>query len=186
MTGAIAAAASTWAAVAGSAVIAWSLLRIAEFVLSERNTARLLAAGGVERCDAQHLPLLLVNAAVPGLAIVGAFLPGRAPIEASVVALAAAAAAEGVHWWAILALASRWTTRVVVLPGERPSRAGPYRWFTHPGYVAGGLSGSLLPLIAGTWLGSVLAAVLLGAVVFRRVRCEGEAWRAIGAAPLDR
>ncbi len=168
------------AAVVVAVVTGWSLLRVGEFLLSERNTGRLLAAGAIERCGAQHLPLILANVAVAFLALVGQSLPGGVGGPISLAALVVLLGAETVHWWTILTLASRWTTRVLVLPGESPRRAGPYRLLRHPGYVAGTVSGTLLPLVAGSWPGSVVAAGLLVAVVVPRVRCEDEAWRSIG------
>ena len=161
-------------------VIGWSAIRLSEFLLSERNVGRLLAAGAFERCRSQHVPLLLANVAVAALAVLGRALPGQVPAGVSVTALVLLVAAEAVHWWAILTLPSRWTTGVLVIPGEAPCRRGPYRWLRHPGYVGGSLSGAMLPLAAGSWPASLAAGALLAAVVVLRVRCENEAWRSLG------
>ena len=166
-------------------VLCWSFLRIAEFALSERNMAPLLASGGVEHCEAQHRPLLIVNAVVPMLAIAALAWHVRVAASTSLspwtwVVAVALVAAESLHWWAIAPLGSRWTTGVVVLPGEQPVTRGPYRFLRHPGYTGGATSGALLPLAAGSWVLSVVSAVLLGAIVVARVRCEDAAW--LGAA----
>jgi methyltransferase len=169
-------------------VIAWSCLRVAEYVLSESDMGALLDRGGVERCTRQHLPLLLVNAVVPTLAMTSIWLHVRAEGRdvdlgtASVVALVLLVVAESLHWWAILTLGRRWTTGVVVVPGEQPVVSGPYRWLRHPGYAGGGTSGALLPLVAGSWVLALVAAAFLAGIVVVRIRCEDEAWRQVGAA----
>jgi methyltransferase len=170
-------------------VIGWSCLRLAEYVLSESDMGPLLDRGGVEFCHRQHRPLLLVNAAVPTLAMGSIWLHVRADGRdvglgpASVLALVLLVAAESLHWSAILTLGRRWTTGVVVVPGEPPVVRGPYRLLRHPGYAGGAVSGALLPLVAGSWGLALVAASMLAVVVATRVRCEETAWRDIGGAP---
>lgn len=165
----------------------WSALRLAEYVWSEANLGSLLARGAVESCRPQHVPLLLLNAAVPLLTFAGVALartgPGWLRTPGALLGWAAAAAVLGevLHWWAILTLGRRWTTGVLVLPNEQPVRTGPYRWLRHPGYLGGGLSGALLPLLSGAWPMSVIAGAGLLTIVRLRIACEDQAWRAAAA-----
>ena len=51
--------------------------------------------------------------------------------------------------WVMGTLGSRWTTRIIVLPGVPMVSAGPYRYLSHPNYavVAGEIA--VLPLVLG-------------------------------------
>ncbi len=37
--------------------------------------------------------------------------------------------------WVISTLGERWTTRIIILPGEPLVKSGPYRWVDHPNYL---------------------------------------------------
>ena len=87
--------------------------RLAELAIAQRNTARLRAAGGVE-FGAAHYPLLV---ALHSLWLFGLGMLGhdRAidPFWLAVFILLQVG-----RLWVIASLASRWTTRVIVLPGS--------------------------------------------------------------------
>ena len=77
--------------------------------------------------------------------------------------------------WVIATLGSRWTTRVVVLPGAPPIRSGPYRYVRHPNYliVCGELA--VVPLLFGAWLLAATASVLNLLVLRARLQVENTA-----------
>jgi methyltransferase len=157
-----------------------TLQRLGELVLSRRNTARLLGRGAVE-VGARHYPLLvLLHAAW----LISLWIFGRTQ-EVNWLALFGFAALQGVRLWVLISLGSRWTTRIIVLPGEPLVVSGPYRYLSHPNYaiVAGEIA--LLPLALNLpWLAlvfSVLNALALG----YRIRIEARALAAFGG-PLVR
>src|SRR3954451_19581756 len=65
---------------------------------------------------------------------------------------AGALCAQGLRWWAISALGSRWNVRVIVVPAEKPLRRGPYRFLRHPNYVAVAAEMFLVPLAHGAFI----------------------------------
>lgn len=79
---------------------------------------------------------------------------------------------QGVRYWCIISLGEYWNTRIVVVPGERVNKSGPYRWFSHPNYVVVTLEFLLLPLLmhAPYTLAIFFPANLL--VVRQRIRLE--------------
>jgi methyltransferase len=79
--------------------------------------------------------------------------------------------------WVIASLGRRWTTRLMVLPGERLVAAGPYRWLDHPNYaiVIGEIA--LLPLAFGAPVVAVAASACNVALLSRRIRLEEAALR---------
>ena len=156
--------------------------RLAELVVSQRHAAELLRRGGVEYGQ-RHFPVmvalhaaLLVGCWVEPIALRRAFVPALGyPMIALVVA------ANALRWWCIATLGPRWTARVIVLPGMPVVKAGPYRWFAHPNYVAVVVEGAALPLAGSAWITACTFTALNAALLTVRLRCETRALAA--AAP---
>lgn len=95
--------------------------------------------------------------------------------------LALALGAQGLRWWCITTLGLRWNTRVIVVPDLPLVTAGPYRWLSHPNYVAVIAEGVALPLVHTNWLTATAFTLLNLPLLATRVRCENTALA--GAAP---
>ena len=148
-----------------------ALQRLAELWVARRNTARLLARGAVEH-GAGHYPLLVALHAAWLLALV-LLVPGDRWPEP--VLLGLFLLLQPLRLWCIGSLGGRWTTRVIVPPGEPPLRRGPYRWLSHPNYLIVATEILLLPLAFGAW-GIALVFSLLNALVLAwRIRVESAA-----------
>ena len=76
--------------------------------------------------------------------------------------------------------ASRWNTRIIVVPGLPLVRRGPYRLLPHPNYVAVVVEGLALPLVATGWV-TALVFSALNAVLLLGFRIPAEE-RALTAA----
>jgi methyltransferase len=156
--------------------------RLAELVVSQRHAAESLRRGGVEYGQG-HFPVmvalhtaLLVGCLVEPLALHRDFIPALAwPMLAVVVA------ANALRWWCIATLGPRWSARVIVMPGMPLVKAGPYRWFAHPNYVAVIAEGVALPLVGSAWITACCFTALNAALLTVRLRCETRALAA--AAP---
>ena len=116
--------------------------RVAELNLARRNTRRLLAQGAREY-GANHYPIIIVLHATWLLGLWA--IAWQHPV--SVGWLAAYAVLQVLRIWVLLSLGARWTTRIIVLPGEAPIRKGPYRFLANPNYavVAGEIA--VLPMV---------------------------------------
>lgn len=86
-------------------------------------------------------------------------------------------AAKSIKWWAVRALGSCWTFRVIVVPGAPLVASGPYRWLRHPNYiaVAGELAGTAL--MTGALVMGPLGTALFGLLMAKRIRVETAALR---------
>ena len=84
-------------------------------------------------------------------------------------------AAKALKCWAIASLGTRWTFRVLVLPGVPLVTRGPYRWLRHPNYLA--VVGELLgfAVVVGAPVTGVLSVIGFGALMLRRIRVEDSA-----------
>ena len=133
------------------------------------------AAGGLEPAGDVYS---LMQVAYPG-AFLAMFLEGTvrggAPVSAAAAGAVAFALAKALKWWAILTLGRAWTFRVVVVPGARRVRSGPYRFFDHPNYVAvvGELAGAAL--VSGAARAGPIATLLFLLLILKRVAVENRA-----------
>ena len=89
--------------------------------------------------------------------------------------LAIVVAAQGLRWWCITTLGPQWNTRVVVVPGAPRVTGGPYRYFSHPNYVAVVAEGVALPLVHSAWVTALVFTVLNAALLRTRIHTENTA-----------
>jgi methyltransferase len=157
-------------------VLAVGLERLAELVVSRRNLAWSRARGGVES-GAGHYPVmvvlhtaLLVGCLLESILAQRAFVP-----ELGWPMLVLVLASQALRWWCITTLGPRWNTRVVVVPGLPLVTGGPYRWFSHPNYVAVVVEGAALPLVRTAWVTALVFTLLNGALLAVRLRSENAA-----------
>jgi methyltransferase len=83
--------------------------------------------------------------------------------------------AKVLKFWVIRTLGSRWSYRVMVVPGLPLVASGPYRWIRHPNYVAvlaeiGAIAVALSAPIAG-----VIAVLGFGWLLRKRIAVEERA-----------
>ena len=149
-----------------------TLQRLGELFLARRNTARLLERGALEVAPG-HYPLIvgLHTLWLGGLWVL-ALTRGLSP---DLLLLAIFIVLQGLRVWVLATLGPRWTTRILVVPGERLIASGPYRYLSHPNYwvVIGEIL--VLPLAFGlVWYAAVFSILNL-AVLWVRVRAENKA-----------
>ena len=147
-----------------------SLQRGGELVLARRNTRRLMARGAIEVAPG-HYPAIV---AVHGLWLLTLWILGwHAVVQLGWLALFCVL--QALRVWVIATLGPRWTTRIIIPPGEALVRAGPYRWISHPNYVVVAGEIVVLPLALGLPLVAAVFAALNAAVLFVRIRAENRA-----------
>ncbi|MFC4351379.1 isoprenylcysteine carboxyl methyltransferase family protein [Fodinicurvata halophila] len=144
-----------------------TLQRLAELALSNHNTARLLAHGGVEKSPRHYPVIVILHAAWLALLWVVA---ASATVDLSW--LAVFGVLQGLRVWVISTLGKRWTTRIIVVPGETRVRRGPYRYVDHPNYLIVVVEFIALPMALGQPLVAIVFTVLNAAVLWVRIRAE--------------
>ena len=82
------------------------------------------------------------------------------------------AVATALRGWTLTTLGERWTTRVLVVPGEPLVAGGPYRWLRHPNYLAVVLEIASIPLLHTAWWTAAVFSLANAAVLRVRVRTE--------------
>jgi methyltransferase len=157
-----------WPSVALLAFV--TLQRLAELLVSQANTRRLLAAGGREFAQGHYPLLVTVHAA--WLVTLWWLAPER-PIQLPFFILFAMI--EICRVWVLWTLGRRWTTRIIVVPGETLVASGPYRFVNHPNYLVVVCEIAVLPLVFGLWQVAVIFSLLNATVLAIRIRAENRA-----------
>jgi methyltransferase len=160
-------------AVFGVALVA--VQRLFELVLARRNERRARARGAVER-GRDHYPFIvalhalwLVSTLVEGL-LRGPVLPAFWPIPLALFLLV-----QPLRYWALFSLGERWNTKILIVPGAKPVRRGPYRYLSHPNYVVVVVEILAFPLIFGAWVTALVFTLLNAVVLSVRIREENRA-----------
>ena len=157
-----------WPAVAILAFV--TLQRLVELPIATANTKRLLASGGFE-VGSGHYPLIVAIHAA-WLAALWWFALGR-PINFAFLTFFVLI--EFGRIWVLRTLGPRWTTRIIIVPGERLVAGGPYRFVNHPNYLVVIAEIAVVPLIFGLWQIAALFSLLNAAVLTVRIRAENRA-----------
>lgn len=150
-----------------------TLQRLAELRLARRNTAALVARGGVEVAPG-HYPLIVLLHALwlGGLWVLGWGQP------VSLGWLGVYLALQVLRVWTLTTLGPRWTTRIIVLPGAPLVTTGPYRFVAHPNYLVVAGEIAVLPLCLGLPWYALAFSVANAGVLAVRIRAERAALRA--------
>ena len=162
-------------AIALLTTIAALLIMAGEAVLSSYNERLLRARGAIEP---EGDVIGSMRWAYPGafvlMGIEGA-LTGPAPPNVLLGGLALFGFAKALKIWAMSSLGTRWSYRVLVVPGEPLVTAGPYRFIAHPNYLA--VAGEIASVAAIVWapVTGVLATIGFGGLMIARIRIEDKA-----------
>jgi methyltransferase len=144
--------------------------RLGELVLSRYNTSKLLARGAIE-VGAGHYPLIV---SVHAAWLIALWIWGRGE-SVNLVALALFIVLQGLRVWIIATLGARWTTRIIVLPGEPLVASGPYRYLSHPNYAVVAAEIATLPFALHLPMLALIFTGLNAAVLAIRLRAETRA-----------
>jgi methyltransferase len=152
-----------------------TLTMAGEAAVAARNERTLRRAGAIEpRGDVYSWMRIAYPAALAALIAEGALRAVHADGWAAGGAIVFAAS-KGLKYWAVATLGHRWTFRVLVPPRSTRIVRGPYRWLSHPNYVAvaGELTGLAIAMHA--LLAGVPAVLGFALLMHRRVRVEEHA-----------
>jgi methyltransferase len=162
-------------AVPAVALLAVLVMMLAELWLSAANERVLRAQGAIEAHDPVFVMMRL---AYPGVFVAMALEGAVTGVELggmTFTGLLLMFAAKALKFWAIASLGTRWSYKVLVLPGLPLVTSGPYRWLRHPNYV--GVVGELIAmaLMTRARVTGPLGTVFFGWLLWRRMAAEERA-----------
>jgi methyltransferase len=157
------------------AVVLVATQRLLELVLARRNERKTRVKGAVER-GWEHYPFIvalhslwLVSTLVEGI-LRGPEFPTLWPVPLALFLLV-----QPLRYWAIFSLGESWNTKILVVPGAKLVRGGPYRYLNHPNYVVVVVEIITLPLIFGAWVTALVFTALNAILLYIRIQEENRA-----------
>jgi methyltransferase len=149
--------------------------RLLELRLSRRNERILRSRGAVERAAGHYKPIVAMHvywllSTFVESALRGPDLPAFWPVPLALFLLV-----QPLRYWAIFSLGEHWNTRILVIPGAKLVRRGPYRYLKHPNYVVVVVEILTFPLIFGAWITALVFSVLNAILLSVRIREENRA-----------
>ncbi len=160
--------------------------RLSELVISRRNQKWALSRGGIEAAGAQY-PVVVALHVLFFVSLVAehCLLPrdwnAMWPFWLGLLILS-----QLLRAWSMLALGRFWSTRIIVIPGERPVLEGPYRFIRHPNYVAVAIEVLAIPILCGAYITAAVFSVLNAFVLWWRIREEEHALELLEGSELRR
>lgn len=145
------------------------LQRLAELVIANINTRRLLTKGAHE-VGADHYPFMVGMHALWLICLIG--WGYDQPVHYGWLAMFGVL--QILRVWILGTLGSRWTTRIIILP-QPLVRRGPFRFLRHPNYTLVVAEIIAAPMVLGLVWVAALFTVLNALMLYVRIRAENRA-----------
>lgn len=156
--------------------------RLAELRVAKRNATWSMQRGGREYGASHYRPMVILHSVLLAGALAEVWI-AKPPFY---VGLAIAMgllliASQALRWWCIRTLGHQWNTKIIIVPGLSAVRSGPYKFLSHPNYVAVVVEGFALPLIHTAWITAIIFTILNAILLRVRIRAENSALRELSA-----
>jgi len=77
-----------------------------------------------------------------------------------------------IRYWCIFTLGIYWNTVILIVPGSKIIKKGPYRYLKHPNYLVVTLEFLIIPLIFSLYFTCIIFSIVNILVLTRRVQIE--------------
>jgi methyltransferase len=171
---------TTWLLL-GVLLAAIAAQRISELRLAKRNLVWALGNGGRLVTEPHYWMFFVLHTGWLLAWPLEAWLRGPERAQLWWLFLAGFALAEVLRYWAIGTLGNRWNTKIVVFDGQPLVARGPYRFVSHPNYLAVAIELVCVPLIFNAWV-TAGVCTLLNAALLLALRIPAEVAAIRGAS----
>ncbi len=151
------------------------LQRLAELIIAKRNEKRMLAKGAVE-FDRDGYKFIVLMHTLFFLSLLSEKIYfNRGINDYWIILIILFFLAQALRYWAIISLGEFWNTRIIVLKGSELIKKGPYRFLSHPNYMAVITEIAVIPLIFSCYITAIVFSVLNLFAITRRIKIEDAA-----------
>lgn len=151
------------------------LQRLVELVIAKRNENKSLAAGGIEYDKKGYSVIVIMHVMFFISLIAEYFFLKHTLNEFWIIFLVLFILAQCLRYWAITSLGSMWNTRIIIVPGSKIVKYGPYKYFKHPNYMAVITELAVIPLMFSCFITAVIFSSLNLFLLKRRIEIEEKA-----------
>ena len=151
--------------------------RLFELRVAAKNRRILLLRGGQEFFPESYRIIVWMHLLFLVCLILESY-PWLVPVDGlTLFCLSGVLLLQLVRYWCVYSLKEFWNTRIILVPGARVIRCGPYRFMRHPNYLVVTLEFAILPLLARAPLTLLVFSVANLFVLRRRIILEEQALR---------
>jgi methyltransferase len=134
--------------------------RILELRIAHKNTCALLKNGGIEFGKDHYWILVTLHTAFFVSIFFEVAMKGIEFFHFFYFAGIVFLTAQIGRIWVISSMRGRWTTRIIVLKGEKLVSSGPFLWFAHPNYLIVAIEIATLPLMFNLYFTAINFSIL--------------------------
>ncbi len=149
--------------------------RLVELVIAKRNEKISLAKGGMEYDKKGYLVIVIMHIFFFSSLFAEKFYFERTLNKFWVIFLILFIAAQVLRYWSIISLGSMWNTRIIICPGSKLVKYGPYKYFKHPNYMAVITELAVLPFMFSCFFTAVIFSSINLLLLKRRIEIEEKA-----------
>ncbi len=149
--------------------------RLIELVIAKRNEKISLKNGGVEYDKKGYFVIVIMHIFFFISLFAEKFYFERALNKFWIIFLILFIAAQVLRYWSIISLGSMWNTRIIIIPGSKLVKYGPYKYFKHPNYMAVITELAVIPFMFSCFFTAVIFSSINLLLLKRRIEIEENA-----------
>lgn len=151
--------------------------RLAEVFVAKRNEKRMLSQGAYE-VGASHYPYMLaLHSSFFLFLLIEVMTNTSSPSPLFPLFFMLFVAVQALRIWCLRSLGPFWNTKIIILPGAKVIKKGPYIFFRHPNYAVVCLEILLLPLMFQAYFTAFCFTLLNITMLSVRIPMEEKALR---------
>ncbi len=149
--------------------------RLVELIIAKRNEKISIAKGGEEYDKKGYIVIVIMHI----LFFISLFAENlffeRTLNKFWIIFLILFIAAQFLRYWAIVSLGSMWNTRIIIVPGSKLVKYGPYKYFKHPNYMAVITELAVIPFMFSCFYTAIIFSSINLLLLKRRIEIEENA-----------
>ncbi|MGM0899840.1 MAG: isoprenylcysteine carboxyl methyltransferase family protein [Bacillota bacterium] len=149
--------------------------RLTELAIARKNERWMKAKGAVEFGSGHYPIMVLLHSAFIITLIFEVLYFQRELSRFWFLLLVGFLFTQAMRIWALRSLGPYWNTKIIVLPGAKVVKKGPYQFIKHPNYVIVALEIILIPLLFNAYTTAVLFTMLNIMILSVRIPAEERA-----------
>ncbi|WNS80478.1 isoprenylcysteine carboxylmethyltransferase family protein [Domibacillus sp. DTU_2020_1001157_1_SI_ALB_TIR_016] len=149
--------------------------RISELFIAKRNEKWMLSQGAYE-AGTRHYPLIVALHTLFFISLIAEVTMMEKTLSSNwPMWLTLFLVTQLGRVWTLRSLGPFWNTKIIVLPGAKVVKRGPYRWVRHPNYIIVTLEFIVIPLLFQAYYTAIIFTLLNAWMLSVRIAAEEQA-----------
>lgn len=146
--------------------------RFIELVIARLNEKKLKSLGAVEYDSGGYLVIVVMHICFFLCLITEKVILDPPDNKYLLIFLSVFVLAQFLRYWAIKSLGEFWNTRIIIMEGAPLIKKGPYKYLSHPNYVAVITEIAVIPLMFSCYITAFVFTLINSVVLYRRIKIE--------------